>query len=65
MLIIFRFVGEAMMGERIFFDLLTVFEQLGVARDPNSIGGKIAIAVGHPLAIGRALLRSLTRRTKK
>jgi predicted ester cyclase len=65
MLIIFRFAGEAMMGERIFFDLLTVFEQLGVARDPNSLGGKIAIAVGHPLTLGRAVLRSLIRRARR
>ena len=65
MLIIFRFEGEAMMGERIFFDLLSVFEQLGVARDPNTIGGKIAIALGHPLTIGRGLLRSLGRRQKR
>lgn len=59
MLVIFRFEGDAMMGERIFFDLLTVLGQLGVARDPNSIGAKIEIALSHPLTLGRALLRML------
>jgi steroid delta-isomerase-like uncharacterized protein len=65
MLVIFRFEGDGMLGERIFFDLLTVLEQLGVARDPNSIGGKIGIAVGHPLTLGRALLRMLARPSKR
>ena len=41
MLIVFRFEGEAMMGERIFFDLGSALRQLGVARDPNSTAGKL------------------------
>ncbi len=62
MLIVFRFDGEAMMGERIFFDLNTALRQLGVARDPNTTSGKIATALNHPVTIGRALLRRLRRR---
>jgi steroid delta-isomerase-like uncharacterized protein len=62
MLIVFPFEGEAMMGERIYFDLNTALMQLGVARDPNSLGGKITTAVNHPVTIVRALLRSLRRR---
>jgi steroid delta-isomerase-like uncharacterized protein len=65
MLVIFRFEGAAMMGERIFFDLLTMLGQLGVARDPNSIGGKIEMVLGHPLALGRALLRMLRPPAKR
>ena len=61
MLIVFRFEGEAMMGERIFFDLGTALRQLGVARDPNSTVGKITTAFNHPITIGRALLRKLGR----
>jgi len=48
-----------MMGERIYFDLATVLRQLGVARDPNSVAGKIGIAVNHPVTFGRALLRGV------
>ena len=62
MLIVFPFEGEAMMGERIFFDLNTALRQLGVARDPNSVAGKIMTLVNHPITIGRALLRKLRRR---
>jgi steroid delta-isomerase-like uncharacterized protein len=62
MLIVFRFEGEAMMGERIFFDLGTALRQLGVARDPNTTAGKIATGLNHPVTIGRALLRKLRRR---
>jgi steroid delta-isomerase-like uncharacterized protein len=65
MLVVFRFAGEEMMGERIFFDLLTVLRQLGVARDPSSIAAKIEVALGHPLTLGRALLRGLTRPAKR
>jgi steroid delta-isomerase-like uncharacterized protein len=62
MLIVFRFEGEAMMGERIFFDLNTALRQLGVARDPNSTSGKIATALNHPVTLTRALLRKLRKR---
>jgi steroid delta-isomerase-like uncharacterized protein len=62
MLIVFPFEAEAMMGERIFFDLSTALRQLGVARDPNTTSGKIATILNHPVTIGRALLRKLGRR---
>jgi steroid delta-isomerase-like uncharacterized protein len=62
MLIVFPFEREAMMGERIFFDLNTALRQLGVARDPNSTAGKITTVLNHPVTIGRALLRMLRRR---
>ncbi len=62
MLIVFPFDGEAMLGERIFFDLNTPLRQLGVARDPNSTAGKVTTVLNHPLTITRALLRKLRRR---
>jgi steroid delta-isomerase-like uncharacterized protein len=62
MLIVFRFEGEAMMGERIFFDLGTALRQLGVARDPNSTAGKIETVLSHPITISRALWRKVGER---
>lgn len=59
MLVVFRFEGEAMLGERIFFDLGTALRQLGVARDINSTTGRIATVVNHPVTIGRALVRKV------
>ncbi len=64
MLIVFRFEGEAMMGERIFFDLATALRQLGVARDPNTMAGKIEAVLSHPVTITRALVRKLRRRRR-
>jgi steroid delta-isomerase-like uncharacterized protein len=64
MLIVFRFEGEAMLGERIFFDLGTALRQLGVARDPNTTAGRVAIALNHPIALGRALLRGVVGRRR-
>jgi steroid delta-isomerase-like uncharacterized protein len=64
MLIVFRFEGEAMMGERLFFDLGTALRQLGVARDPNTTAGRIATAMNHPITIVRALLRRGVERAR-
>jgi steroid delta-isomerase-like uncharacterized protein len=62
MIIVFRFDGEAMLGERLFFDLGTALRQLGVARDPNTTAGRITTLLNHPVTIGRALVRGLRRR---
>ena len=61
MLIVFPFDGDRMMGERIYFDLSTVLRQLGVARDPNTVAGKISTVLNHPITFGRALFRGLKR----
>jgi steroid delta-isomerase-like uncharacterized protein len=65
MLIVFGFEGERMLGERLYFDLGTALRQLGVARDPNTIAGKLTTALNHPLTIGRAVLRNLARRRRR
>jgi hypothetical protein len=39
-----------------------VLEQLGIARSPTSLTGRIETLVGHPLTIGRALVRRVTGR---
>ena len=33
--------------------------QLGVARDPDSLGGRLTTVANHPLTVGRALTRRL------
>ena len=62
MIIVFPFEGDRMMGERIYFDLSTPLRQLGVARDPNTLTGKIATALNHPVTMARAVLRGLSQR---
>jgi steroid delta-isomerase-like uncharacterized protein len=62
MLIVFPFEAERMMGERIYFDVSTPLRQLGVARDPNTVAGKITMVLNHPVTFGRALLRGAKRR---
>jgi hypothetical protein len=64
MLIVFPFEGEAMMGERLYFDLSTALRQLGVARDPSSAAGKVETVLAHPVTLTRALLRRIRRRTR-
>ncbi len=61
-LAIFTFEGETLTCERIYFDQNTVLRQLGVARDPLSITGRVQTLVAHPLTIGRGVIRRLTGR---
>lgn len=62
MCLVFEFEGEEMVGERLYFDLGAPLRQLGVAADPRSTRGKLAILICHPVVVGRAFLRSVVRR---
>ena len=58
----FLFDGDKLVCERVYFDSRTVLRQLGVARDPLSITGRVGTVVSHPLTIGRGLIRRVTGR---
>jgi steroid delta-isomerase-like uncharacterized protein len=58
---VFVFDEDRLLSERVYFDLGTLLRQLGVARDPNSLGGKIETIIAHPITMVRALLRSRGR----
>jgi steroid delta-isomerase-like uncharacterized protein len=62
MMIVFLFEDDRMVCERVYFDLGTLLRQLGVARDPNSLGGRLGTMLNHPLVVGRAFLRQLLGR---
>ena len=64
MALVFEFAGEAMVCERVYFDLGTALRQLGVARDPLSLAGRLTTLVNHPITIARAVLRGLLRRQR-
>jgi hypothetical protein len=53
----YLFEEDRLVCERVYFDLGTILRQLGVARDPASVGGKVATVLNHPLTVGRALVR--------
>jgi len=59
---VFVFEGEHLVCERLYFDLMTVLRQVGIARDPTSTSGRLATFVNHLLVVGGALLRGLFRR---
>ena len=52
----FVFEGDRLIGERVYFDQATILRQLGLARDPRSLLGRISLVLNHPLTIARALL---------
>jgi steroid delta-isomerase-like uncharacterized protein len=45
---IFEFDGDALVCERLYFDILTVLQQVGIADDPTSLRGKITALATHP-----------------
>jgi len=61
-LAVFAFQGESLVCERVYFDQTTVLRQLGIARDPLSLTGRLQTLVGHPLTIARGLVRQFTGR---
>lgn len=61
-LAIFVFEGEALVCERVYYDTATVLQQLGIARDPASLTGRLETAASHPLTISRSLLRRVIGR---
>jgi steroid delta-isomerase-like uncharacterized protein len=61
-LAMFVFEEDRLVCERVYFDQLTVLEQLGIARNPTSLTGRVETLIGHPLTIGRALVRRVIGR---
>src|SRR5256885_4519432 len=61
-LAVFVFEEDRLVCERVYFDSNTVLRQLGIARDPLSIGGRVATVLNHPLTVGRAISRQILRR---
>jgi predicted ester cyclase len=57
---IFEFDGPDLVCERVYWDRLALFIQLGVARDPNTRAGKLATLLNHPVTLARAMIRALT-----
>jgi hypothetical protein len=55
---VFQFDGPDLLCERACYDRLTLFIQLGVARDPNTLTGRVATLLNHPVTVARAALRS-------
>ena len=48
---------DALAGERIYYDRATLLRQLGIFREPTSLGGRLLLLLNHPLRIASAWLR--------
>ena len=59
---VFVFEEDRLVCERVYFDSNTVLRQLGISRDPLSLGGRVSTVLNHPLTVGRAIARQLARR---
>jgi steroid delta-isomerase-like uncharacterized protein len=58
----FVFDGDRLVCERVYFDRLTIMEQLGLAHDSASVAGRVSTLASHPLTVGRALVRRVRGR---
>ena len=58
---VFVFEGDALVCERLYFDLSSILRQIGIARDPTTPGGRIATFVNHPITVISAFARGLFR----
>jgi steroid delta-isomerase-like uncharacterized protein len=58
----FVFEGDQLVCERVYFDQLTIMQQLGLAHESTSLAGRATTLVSHPLTLGRALARQVTGR---
>ena len=65
MAVVFEFDGEALVCERVYFDLGTPLRQLGLARDPLSLGGWLTTVATHPVTIAKALGHSIALRLRR
>jgi steroid delta-isomerase-like uncharacterized protein len=61
-LAIFVFEDDALVCERVYYDTSTVLQQLGIAREPGSITGRLETAATHPLTISRGVVRRVIGR---
>jgi len=49
--------GDRLAGERIYYDRATLLSQLGVFHAPESLRGRIATALAHPVTMARIVAR--------
>jgi steroid delta-isomerase-like uncharacterized protein len=61
-LALFLFDRDRLVCERVYADIATVQQQLGIAHDPLSLRGRVATVLNHPLTIGRAVIRGIANR---
>ena len=59
---VFVFEDDRLVCERLHFDRLTILQQLGIARDPTTLAGRVGVFFNHPITTLRAFLGALTRR---
>ena len=63
MVALFLFEEDRLVCERVYFDSATIQRQLGIAHDPLTLRGRVATRAQPPVTIGRAVVRSLLRRS--
>ena len=58
----FIFDGDRLVCERVYFDQLSIMQQLGLAHESTSLAGRVTTLVSHPVTVARAFARNAIRR---
>ena len=53
---VFLFEEDRLVTERLYFDMVGILRQLGIASDPTSLRGRLEVAITHPITIAKAFL---------
>lgn len=53
---------DRLTSERIYYDRATVLQQLGVLHDPQTLRGRMATAITHPVTLGKAVAAQVRQR---
>lgn len=56
---------DRLAAERAYYDRAGLLRQLGVYREPQSVGGQVEMVLGHPITLARAFWRVLMGKSSK
>jgi steroid delta-isomerase-like uncharacterized protein len=59
---VFVFEEDRLLCERVYFDPGKILRDIGMADDPTSVAGRVKAVASHPVTVGRAMARRVTRR---
>ncbi len=59
---VFVFEEDRLVCEKLHFDVLTILRQIGIARDPTTLAGRLTTFANHPLVVASAFARHALKR---
>lgn len=61
---VFAFEEDRLVCEKLHFDVLTILRQVGIARDPTTLAGRLTTFANHPVTVASAFARYALRKRR-